>query len=80
MLRECQPAFPARPNPSTAYDRNMHPIRIGRLLYPDHSHDTWWYISTNRAATQTGPIANGVVDAVSSFAMPEIGRLTESES
>ncbi|WP_262055993.1 DUF4304 domain-containing protein [Streptomyces sp. STR69] len=65
--RRHQPHLPARPSPNTVYGPAAWHSRIGQLL--PAKRDTWWTIS---ATTDPGPVARGVITAVTEYALPAI--------
>jgi hypothetical protein len=71
-----RPTLPSRPNPSVVYGRDLRPMRIGSLIYPDAGDDTWWCVTDRTPAKHVGWIANGIVDVVTRLAMPKISQVT----
>ena len=69
--RTTRPHLPKRPAPNTLYGDYIWQRRIGKLL--PSGEDTWWTIS---AGDDWLPVANAVIDAVTTYALPELRSRT----
>ena len=68
--RAARPYLPKKPAPNTFYGDYIWQRRIGALT--PSGEDTWWTIS---AGGNWRPVAEEVLDAVSTHVLPELKRL-----
>ena len=65
--RTVEPHLPKKPAPNTLYGDYIWHRRIGKLM--PSGEDTWWTLS---AGDNWLPVAEAVLDAVTTYALPEL--------